>query len=167
MGMRPAARMPAGPIEERVKMTDRLEFRLAVKAGAHTARVAFLQKAYETNEDLVRRPISTTYNSQIGTQYGYTTAPHLAGVTITGPYDASGVGDTPSRRRIFVCRPASPADEDRCARQIVSSLVQRAFRRATKEPDIEPLLGFFRQERGRSGPLCSFSAFFRGVSGET
>jgi len=100
-------------LDEIVSMNDRLEFRLAVKAGPHTVRIAFLQKAYEANEDLVRRPLSTTYNANIGSQYGYSTVPHLAGVTITGPYAIDGVGDTPSRRRVFVCRPDAPADEER------------------------------------------------------
>jgi hypothetical protein len=149
-GSKPAAPPPADAIDERVKMNGRLEFRLHVNAGPQTIRVAFLQKAYEANEDLVRRPLSTTYNGNIGTQYGYTTVPHLGNVTITGPYNAAGVGDTPSRRRIFVCRPTSGADQERCGRRILSTLVQRAFRRAPQEPDLEPLLGFFRQERDKS-----------------
>jgi hypothetical protein len=148
-GSRPASPPPADPIEERVRMTDRLEFRLPVGAGPRTIGIAFLQNAYETNEDLVRRPLSTGYNANIGTQYGYTTEPHLASATITGPFNVAGVGDTPSRRRIFVCRATSPADE-RCALQILSTLVRRAFRRAPQEADLEPLLAFFRQERDRS-----------------
>jgi mono/diheme cytochrome c family protein len=140
----------ANVLEERVSVADRFEFRLAVKAGPQTIGIAFLQHAYEATEDLVRRPLSTTYDANIGTQYGYRTVPHLAGVTITGPFNPTGVGDTPSRRRIFVCRPTSPADEDRCARQILSTLVQRAFRRAPHESDIESLLGFFREQRDRS-----------------
>lgn len=150
-GSRPASPRLTDPIEERVRMNGRLEFRLSVTAGPQMIGIAFLQQTYETNEDLVRRPVSTTYNANIGTQYGYTTVPHLAGVTITGPFNAAGVGDTPSRRRIFVCRPTSPADEGRCARQILSTLVQRALRRAPHEADLEPLLAFFRQERDRSG----------------
>ena len=146
-----AAGPPAGgPFEERVSVADRLEFRLSVQAGPRTIGIAFIQKAYEANEDLVRRPLSTTYNANIGTQYGYTTVPHLAGFTITGPFNVAGIGDTPSRRRIFVCRPASPADEG-CVRQILSALVRRAFRRVPQQADLEPLLAFFRQERDRSG----------------
>src|SRR5215207_2253725 len=75
------------------------------------------------------------------------------------------VGDTPSRRRIFVCHPGSStgspesrrsardtdASEDGCARQIVSTLAQRAFRRAPQDSDLDSLLGFFRAERERSG----------------
>ena len=149
-GSRPASPPPADPIEERARMTDRLEFRLRVGAGARTIGIAFLQHAYETNEDLVRRPLSTGYNANIGTQYGYRTVPHLASATITGPFNVAGVGDTPSRRRVFVCRPASPADEG-CARQILSTLVRRAFRRAPQQADLDPLLAFFRQERDRVG----------------
>ena len=80
----------------------RLEFRMKVKAGPQTIGVAFLQKAHAANEDLVRRPVSSTYDVFIGMQYGYTTAPHLSRVVITGPYNATGLGDTPSRRRVFV-----------------------------------------------------------------
>jgi len=159
-GSTPAARpQRTDPLDEVVSMNDRLEFHLAVKAGPHIVGVAFVQPAYEVNEDLVRRPLSTTYNANIGSQYGYTTVPHLAGVTITGPYALDGVGDTPSRRRVFVCRPDArarrsvqeiQASEDGCARQIVSTLVQRAFRRAPQEADLNVLLGFFRQERDRS-----------------
>jgi mono/diheme cytochrome c family protein len=154
---------PARPLEERVSIADRLEFRLRVEAGPQTIGVAFLQAAYEANEDLVRRPLSTTYDANIGTQYGYRTVPHLAGVTITGPANAAGVGDTPSRRRIFVCHPPSAtaptesrrsqaiqASEDGCARQILSTLARRAFRRAPQESDVESLLRFFRKERDSS-----------------
>ena len=61
---------------------------------------------------------ASTIDPNIGMQYGYTTVPHLASVDITGPYNATGPGDTPSRRRIFVCHPSAPADEIPCARQI-------------------------------------------------
>ena len=129
----------------------RLEFRLAVKAGPQSIGVAFLQKSHAANEDLVRRPRSSTYDVFIGMQYGYTTAPHLSRVVITGPYNATGVGDTPSRRRVFACKPASPADEAPCARQILSTLVRRAFRRAPTNADIESLLAFYQQERDKTG----------------
>ena len=55
--------------------------------------------------------------------------PTLARIEIAGPYDATGVSETPSRRRIFVCKPAAPADEAPCATRILSALVRRAFRR--------------------------------------
>src|SRR5262245_39034217 len=167
-GSHPPKPQPTDPLEERVKMTPdiRLEFRQKIKAGPQTIGVAFLQKSHAANEDLVRRPSSSTYDVFIGMQYGYTTAPHLSRVVITGPYNATGLGDTPSRRRIFTCTPTAPvqapppsrrsspdvaASEDGCARQIISTLARRAFRRAVNDADITPLLAFYQQERERTG----------------
>jgi hypothetical protein len=152
-GSHPPKPQPTDPIEERVKMTPdiRLEFTLKVKAGPQSIGVAFLNKANAINEDLVRRPVSSTYDVFIGMQYGYTTAPHLSRVVITGPYHATGVGDTPSRRRVFVCKPASPADEPACAKQIISTLVRRAYRRAPTDADVDPLVTFYQQERKKTG----------------
>ena len=140
-------------MEERVKMTPdiHLEFRLKVKAGPQTIGVAFLQKSYEAIEDLVHRPGASTFDSNIGMQYGYNTVPHLARVDITGPYKATGPGDTPSRRRIFVCHPSAAADEIPCARKILSNMVRRAFRRAPADADLESLLSFYQQERNSTG----------------
>jgi hypothetical protein len=152
-GSHPPRPQPTDPIEERVKMTPdiRLEFTLKVKAGPQTIGVAFLNKANAINEDLVRRPVSSTYDVFIGMQYGYTTAPHLSRVVITGPYNPTGLGDTPSRRRVFTCKPASQADETTCAKQIVSTLVRRAYRRAPSDADVEPLIAFYQEERSKTG----------------
>ncbi len=84
-------------------------------------------------------------------QYGYTTVPHLAKVDITGPYKPTGSGDTPSRRRIFLCHPASSSDEIACAKQIIANLVRRAYRRAPADNDLEILLSFYQQEKTRTG----------------
>src|ERR1700733_1831946 len=145
------------PLVERVKMTPdiHLEFKLNVQAGPGTIGVAFLQKGYAANEDLVHRPGASTFDPNIGMQYGYDTVPHLARVDITGSYHATGSGDTPSRRKIFVCHPSATADEIPCARKILSNLVRRAFRRAPSDNDIEPLLSFYQQERNKG---ASFEA---------
>jgi len=152
-GSHPAKPKPADPIEERAKMTPdiRLEFTLKVKAGPQAIGVAFLQKAHTINEDLVRRPVSSTYDVFIGMQYGYTTAPHLSRVVITGPYNATGIAETPSRKRVFVCKPASQADESPCAKQIISTLVRRAYRRAPADADVEALLALYQEERNKTG----------------
>jgi hypothetical protein len=149
-----AAEAPApltDPKEERVKMTPdiHLEFKLNVKAGPRDIGVAFLQKSYAANEDLVHRPGASTFDPNIGMQYGYDTVPHLGRVDITGPYHATGPGDTPSRRRIFVCHPNAPSDDIPCARKILSNLVRRAFRRAPSENDTESLLSFYQKERNK------------------
>jgi hypothetical protein len=149
----PAKPAPADPLEERVKMTPdiRLEFPLKVKAGPQTIGVTFLNKSYAVNEDLVRRPVSSTYDVFIGMQYGYSTAPHLSRVVITGPYNPTGISDTPSRQRVFVCRPKTAAEETPCARQIVSTLARRAYRRAATDADVGALLSFYQQEKARTG----------------
>ena len=152
-GSHPPKPQPTDPLEERVKMTPdiRLEFKLKVKAGPQTVGVAFLNKANAINEDLVRRPVSSTYDVFIGMQYGYTTAPHLSRVVITGPYNATGIGDTPSRHRVFTCKPTAQTDEAACAKQIISTLVRRAYRRTATDADVEPLLAFYRDEREKTG----------------
>jgi hypothetical protein len=112
---KPGQPIPLGPLKdpsaERLRMSPNInmEFRLKVKAGPQDIGVSFLNTSYVANEDLVHRPGASTFDSNNGMQYGYYTVPHLAKVDITGPYNATGSGDTPSRRKIFVCRPAREA----------------------------------------------------------
>ena len=73
--------------------------------------------------------------------------PQATGLTISGPYNITGPGDTPSRARIFVCRPASAKDEEPCARSILASVGHRAFRRPLTDADLKPLLAFYRSGR--------------------
>jgi hypothetical protein len=143
---------PTDPLTERVKMSPniKLEFRLPVKAGPQTITADFLQKNYSAVEDLVHRPVASTNDPNIGMQYGYTAVPHVARIDITGPYNAKGPGDTPSRRKIFVCHPASSSEEITCAKQIISGLVRHAFRRAPEDADIENFLGFYQQARSKA-----------------
>jgi hypothetical protein len=151
-GSHPPKAPVSDPLEERVKMTPdiRLEFRLTVGAGPQNIGVAFLQKGYAAIEDLVHRPAASMRDVNSGMQYGYTAVPHLARVDVTGPYNATGSGDTPSRQRIFVCRPTSTSNEQACARQILSSLVGRAFRRASTDADVNSLLRFYQEERSNA-----------------
>jgi len=124
-----------------------LEIRLPVKAGPQAIQVDFIKRTAADVDDLVQRFDATTADLQTGVQYGYTTVPHLAGVEILGPYNIGGPGDTPSRGKIFVCRPASERDEPTCARKIIGSLARRAYRRPVSEDDIAPLFAFY--EKGR------------------
>src|SRR6185295_1531806 len=100
--------------------------------------VTFIRKTAAYVDDLVQRFDATTADLQTGVQFGYTTVPHLSGVEILGPYAVDGPGDTPSRARIFVCRPPAHANgddaaaeraESGCANTIVSTLARRAYRR--------------------------------------
>ncbi len=73
--------------------------------------------------------------------------PVLSTLTISGPYNVAGAGDTPSRHKIFVCEPATAKDEEPCARKILSTLARRGFRRSVTNTDVDPLMAFYRQGR--------------------
>ena len=73
--------------------------------------------------------------------------PHFETFTVTGPYKATGPGDTPSRRRIFSCRPATRAEEDPCAKQIIARLARLAYRGDATDVDLQRLFAFY--EAGR------------------
>ena len=77
--------------------------------------------------------------------------PAVYEVSITGPYDATGPGDTPSRNRIFVCRPAGADEEEGCVRRILRTLMRRAYRRPVTERDFESPLEFYRRARSAEG----------------
>ena len=124
-----------------------LEIRLRVKAGPQTIAVTFVKKTNAYVDDLIQRVDSTTGDLQTGVQFGYTTVPHLATVEIVGPYNITGPGDTPSRARIFTCRPAGTNEELPCARRILTTLARRALRRPVTDADLAPLLAFYQEGR--------------------
>ncbi len=128
-----------------------LEIRLPLKAGPQTIAVTFIKKSAAYVDDLVQRFDSTTADLQTGVQFGYTTVPHLSGVEILGPYNITGPGETPSRARIFVCRPASAPEENPCARRILSTLARRALRRPVTDADMAPLMTFYAEGHKAGG----------------
>ena len=73
--------------------------------------------------------------------------PLIDHVQITGPFQATGAGDTPSRRRIFTCHPANANEEAACAKSILSTLARRAYRRPVTDKDVETLLSFYQAGR--------------------
>ena len=77
--------------------------------------------------------------------------PAVVAVTISGPDNVVGPSDTPSRRRLFVCQPATAADEAPCARRILSNLVRRAYRRPATDADLDLLLPFYEKNRSAGG----------------
>jgi hypothetical protein len=103
------------------------------------------QKAASWADEGVRQPRqignSLAQNEQIEEQ------PGVASVTISGPFAVTGTGDTESRRRIFICRPAAAAEDDACARRILQTLARRAYRRAVTGSEVDTLLAFYRAGR--------------------
>ena len=77
--------------------------------------------------------------------------PAVRTVEVTGPYNATGVSETPSRRKIFVCYPTASAEEDPCAAKILASLARRAYRRPVTDEDLQTLLDFYRTGHSKGG----------------
>ena len=124
-----------------------LVVRMPVTAGPHVVGAAFVDR----DPGLIERHRQPFLKVHITVGGDQRTQPNVYSITITGPFDASGPGDTPSRRRIFTCRPvdATPDGEVACATEILSTLARRAYRRPATAADVELLLGFYRQ--GRDG----------------
>src|SRR5215831_12118057 len=118
-----------------------------VKAGAHRVTAAFLEKHSELIDDDIAPIEHTLADTEIG-DYGETVQyPHLREFEIGGPFNVSGVSDTPSRRKVFVCRPLNPGEELPCATKIISEIARKAYRRPVSPEDLEGLMTFY--DRGR------------------
>src|SRR4051812_21788835 len=123
--------------------------RVHVKAGPQHIAAAFIQKFDGVVDDLVAPIQYTLADTEYGDNAGITILPHVRDFSITGPYKVTGVSDTPSRRKVFICRPTSTADEIPCARKILSSLAGEAYRRTPNNEDVESLMTFYGE--GRKG----------------
>ena len=121
--------------------------RVHIKAGPQHVTAAFIQRFDGPVDDLVAPIDYTLADTEIGDSPGITTLPHLRDFSITGPFTVTGVSDTPSRRKIFVCRPLSAAEEIPCARKIVAQLAGQAYRRTPSGEDVESLMTFFGDAR--------------------
>jgi hypothetical protein len=130
------------------EIETRLQVRLPIKAGPRTVAVAFVQKPPALGTVRLQPYLRSSSDT-----FEQTGRPHVQTVNILGPYDIAGPGDTPSRRRIFQCRPSTSAGstaESECARRILSTLARRAYRRPIEKGEIEPLMAFFAAGRKES-----------------
>ena len=123
-----------------------LEVRFPVKAGPRVVAVAFIKDNAEPEG--VPQPAG---GRALALNEYYDGDPAVESVTIGGPYNAEGPGDTPSRRKIFSCVPAEGSGEQPCVRKIVSTLARRAYRRPVTDEDVQTLLDFYNAGRRRGG----------------
>jgi hypothetical protein len=133
-------------VASRVVIDERMTSpRIPIKAGPH--EVAFTWVERPAVEQNAWQP------SLRDTQEAHNPAglPRLETANIAGPYDVRGVSETPTRDRIFVCKPATPADEPACAHDIFAALAKRAFRRPVNDADFAAPLQFYADERAEGG----------------
>jgi hypothetical protein len=132
-------------------LEKRFQLRLHVKAGPHAIGVAFLKKSSAPTVDLLQ-PFDRERIDPI-TPVGI---PELDKVTLEGPFDVVGSGDSPSRRRIFTCggnvaKTGPAADQTACARSILTTIGRRAYRRPLTDAEVDRLAGFYQQARRKGG----------------
>ena len=114
-----------------------LEVRFPASAGPRMVGVAFLKET--SVPEGPRLPRMTQYDL-LQHKGG---APWVGTISIGGPYNPTGMTETPSRRKIFVCRPNTVQEEEPCAQQILSTLARRAYRRPLTDQDLQTLLDFY------------------------
>ena len=117
------------------------DIRFHAPAGQHRIAVTFLKRANIESEE--RFPAESPEGGEARQMF-------LSALRVRGPMRADGALDSASRQKIFLCRPTQPADEPECARRIVGTLAQRAFRRPVTDAMLQPLLGFYETGRAAS-----------------
>ncbi|MFO1503156.1 MAG: DUF1592 domain-containing protein [Steroidobacteraceae bacterium] len=126
---------------------------LPIKAGFHRIGVAFIATS-DLPDTGLNKSFQRTMNSP-GSISGYTFYPHVGQVFIEGPFKGVPATDTQSRRQIFECYPKSAGEEAACARQIITTLTTKAFRRPASESDIKVMTSFYRSGREQGGKFDS------------
>jgi hypothetical protein len=126
---------------EQLKPANVRSFRVPVKAGPHTIGASLVERTRAAGVD--------EQFSDFRIDSAFTAAGGIQTVVVTGPFKATSPGDTPSRHKIFSCTPANAADEQICAKKIVSALARRAYRRPAQDEEVATLMKFY--EKGRAG----------------
>jgi hypothetical protein len=124
---------------------EALAFSIPVKAGTHTIGATFIATNYRPSLDPYKHYArSTLQNVRIS---GFTSYPVLGYLKVEGPFNAQRPVDSPSLKKVMTCRPSATLSEEACAKQIISMLARRAYRRPTTAEDLETLMGFYQEGR--------------------
>jgi mono/diheme cytochrome c family protein len=124
---------------------------IAITAGPHRVSAVFIRRLEGPVQDLIAPLEWSLASTSIADAYGFTTLPHLRDLAITGPFDVTGVSETPSRQRVFSCHPTSEPRQVACAREILQRLGSQAFRRTISERDLNGLMGLYKKGAGEGG----------------
>jgi hypothetical protein len=123
---------------------------LVIKAGQHKVAAAYVRRTEGPYEDLIR-PHDWSYAGGGSGGGGITTLPHVRDLIIRGPYKVMGISQTPSREKIFSCRPTSQDEELKCAREIVTNLATEAYRRPVGLREVDSLMQFYNKASAKDG----------------
>ena len=107
--------------------------RFKATAGPHKVAVTFLHRTFAESDDRLYQQLPGGGQDRIL---------RLGNFEVKGPFNPTGISETPSRKKIFICHPAGPADEDACAEKIITVLAREAFRRPVTEGDMKLLMKF-------------------------
>jgi hypothetical protein len=152
---------PAGGADGRGAVPMRTE-PVLIRAGQHRVAAAFVRRTDGPYEDLIR-PHDWSFAGGGSGGPGITTLPHVKDFVIKGPYRVTGISETPSRQKIFSCRPTVSGEERPCARQIVSRLGGDAYRRPLTVSEVDRLMPFFDEgiKAGKAGGAGGFEEGIR------
>ena len=123
---------------------------ILVRAGQHRVSAAFIRRFEGPYEDLIR-PHDWSLAGGGSGGAGVTTLPHLKDLVVSGPFNTTGLSETPSRQRIFTCRPTVRSEERPCAREIISRLGREAYRRELASSDVDGLIPFYDTGAAKGG----------------
>ena len=124
---------------------------ILVRAGPQRISATFLRTFEGPVNDNITPLGHSIADTQIGAQSGITVQAHVQNFAVTGPYNPTGVSDTPSRRRIFSCRPTSATEARPCAEKILSRLGAQAYRRPMGANDVKALMTFYDEGAKEGG----------------
>ena len=149
-GKQDFATMSENPGTFGADLDKRLTVRIPVKAGTHTISAATVLRSNAIRDDLIKPFMRTTVDG-----LDITGDPSVDRVTIEGPFGQAGSGDTASRRKIFICRPATTKDETACATKILSSFGRMAYRKPLNDASLATLMDFYRRGRANNANFDS------------
>ena len=127
-------------------LDSHMKVRLPINAGPHTLGVTFPKKPTLILET-ARQPYEAHFNYYRHPRL----QPAVYEISIVGPYNPAGAGDTPSRKRVFICSPARAQEQDGCAKKILSTLMRRAYRRPVTDADLKKPLELYSAAKAAEG----------------
>jgi mono/diheme cytochrome c family protein len=139
-----------------------LQLQIPVTAGMHLVGVTFPSERVAP-EGMYRGSRVQLQTSSTGAKSDRERDPSLEGISVSGPLDPKAADDSPSRKKIFICRPSGASDEEPCAREILTALAHRAYRRPVTQSDIQVLLGLYGSGRSHGNFETGISTALQGI----